>query len=273
MMYHVLKRSILILITVLSVHIYAQTKPNLLAIGQGVSSPTMTSTINYSSGFTRENPIGVVYQQNMRLSAHYDTGDDGNGNTNDGLGAEFGIGNGSFGLAIGSYKNNCDTCQERTAGAVGGVFSNFGIGFRFEENMSTFGLLFGVNDMHRIGIVVEQSILDLDDSDINTYAIGYSYVDAGFTFSLDVSKREYENQAQNSDVILVSPGVGLRSGIFALSLTYDMRLNEKEDNTNTNSENNDELWLGVGVGDDQSWHLAIYNQYIHEWTVAFSLFF
>ena len=59
---------------------------NMIGVSQGVSAPTQTSNINFSNGFTSENPVGVIYQTQGRISGQYDTG---NGNSH--AGGEVGI--------------------------------------------------------------------------------------------------------------------------------------------------------------------------------------
>ena len=99
-------------------------KTNLIAVGQGVSSPTLTSTVNFSTGYTKEHTVGVVYQNSWRLTgeADFDNDDDNSsGNGNDGYGAELGYGNGTAGLAGGYYTRDCDNCEGRLAGSGGVV--------------------------------------------------------------------------------------------------------------------------------------------------------
>ena len=69
---------ILLLISLLFLSVTLQARlsgsANHLAVGQGISSPTQTSVINFSSGFTHENPVGVTYQQSLRISGQADWG-------------------------------------------------------------------------------------------------------------------------------------------------------------------------------------------------------
>ena len=106
---------------------------NLLAVSQGISSPAVTSVVNYSSGFTHQNPVGTIYQNGVRLSGQYDA------DSSDGKGAELGAGNGKYGLALGYYEHDCNSCDEDIAGAVWGSLGKVTLGARFEDGINTFG--------------------------------------------------------------------------------------------------------------------------------------
>jgi len=247
-----------------------ESKENLLSISQGISSPSITSTVNYSNGFTKENPVGVAYQDSARLSLQYDSGDNDVGETNDGYGGEFGMGNGILGLAVGYYTRNCDGCDGDTAGSLGVILGGLGLGVRVMEERYTAGLLVGANGKHRFGLVGDLRDPDGDDNNITSYGAGYSYVENKYTLTVDASKLDYEDKAIEDDLILLTPGIAIRFGMVALSASYDMRINEDDD---ANDSDDNDLWWGVGIGEGKTWHLAIYGDYVNEWSLSGSLFF
>jgi hypothetical protein len=244
---------------------------HMIPVGQGISSPTITSTVNYSNGFTQENPAGVAYQNSIRLSGHFDFGDhDDDSSTDDidGFGGEFGVGNGQYGFALGYYERDCDTCEEEVAGALGAFFGGFGIGLRFEEELYSAGIFLNPTGQHRLGAVVDLNDPDGEDNNITSYGVGYAFVHQGFTFSLDASKRDYETPTTNEDMIMVSPGLMVRIDKFALSVTHDSYIEEDE-----GAEVEDNTWWGFGYGSDQDWSIGFYHDYVNEWTVVGSLYF
>src|SRR6056297_2752899 len=101
---------------------------HLLSISQGISSPALTNSVNYSHGFTHQNPTGVIYQTTARLTGQYDSGDTDSGSDNNGYGGELGVGNGKYGIAGGYYTRDCDNCEGDGAGSVGATFSGVGLG-------------------------------------------------------------------------------------------------------------------------------------------------
>ena len=232
-----------------------------LAISQGVSSPTTTSTINFSNGFTSENPVGVAYQTNFRLTAQAASG-----NGSDSFGAELGIGTGKYGFALGYYDNNCTDCS--VSGALAGVFGGVGVGLRFEEDISTVGLIFGANDTNRIGLVVGIFDPTGNDNNITSLGLGYSYVGGEVTFSIDASKRIFEDKAITDDTSLVTPGVAVAINRISISLSYDILVNEPAGTTTTN-----DLWVGVGVDGGSDWNMAFYSDYVSDFAFAGSLYF
>lgn len=246
--------------------VFAQS--NRLAIGQGISSPTLTSTINYSNGYTNENPVGVAYQTTMRLTGEYFTGNDSNNNDNDGIGAELGVGNGSLGFAVGYLDTDCNNCEAVTAGALAGIWSGIGLGIRFEEDISTVGLLLNAQGAHRLGLMAELNEVEGDLNDITRYGVGYSYVSSQYTLTVDASKRDYEDPNTNDDVILVTPGIALHFSMLSLSVSYDTYVNDED-----NSNNDNDLWWGLGISPSSNFHLAIYGDYVREIAVAGSFFF
>lgn len=245
-------------------HALAVSKTNLLGVGQGISSPTMTSTVNFSKGFTSENPVGVIYQEKIRLTAQGDTGD----NRNDGLGGELGIGNGQFGAAIGYYNRDCEGCNDNIAGAIGISFGMVGMGLRVGEDITSAGVLINPKGKHRFGVMADLRDPDGENNKVTSLGAGYSYVEQQLTFSLDASKLDYQNNMINSDAIWVTPGVSMRFNMVSISLSYDFYVNKEDGSTYDN-----DLWMGIGFGKADQWHVALYSDYTNEWSAAASFFF
>ena len=239
---------------------------NLVAIGQGISSPSSTSTINYSSGYTSENPVGVLYQNNFRLSVQYDQNDD--SDAPKGLGAEFGYGTGEWGAAIGHYKRDCTGCEGNTAGALAINLSGVGFGVKIREDIYGLGLLFNTHGNNRVGLMFEVNDTGGDGNKINSYALGYSYVATNFTITVDASKQDYENStAGNNDLVLLTPGVGLR-----ITDTVQVSVNDRivlDDGKNVDED----LWFGVGLGGGGNWHFAGYSDYVNDLALVLSVYF
>lgn len=245
---------------------------NLIAIGQGISSPTLTSPVNYSSGYTHESPNGVLYQNSLRLSAQYDNDTDGNTSTGRaGYGGELGYGNGSAGLAGGYYTRDCDNCKGRFAGSGAVAISGVGLGLRYEEHLYTAGLLFNTTGNHRFGVVAEFNDGNGEGNDLKSYGAGYSYVANQWTFTIDASKRDYENKTTYGDRILLTPGLMVRADFLQLSLNDKMTLHDRDTGT-TNDKTTHDFWFGVGIGGD-SWHLAGYGNYYNDVSASLSFFF
>ena len=254
------KRLLIFLISLGSLMGHAKTS-NLIGVGQGVSSPSLTSLVNFTSGVTFENPAGAVYQNAARLSLQYDK----NGSST--LGGELGFGGNNWGIAGGYRKPDCDNCDGKAAGALAaGLNQIFSLGLRFEENVYGLGLILNHQGALRIG-----GTFDLDDSGgsgnkINRIGAGVSWVSSNWTLAVDASKLEFENSSVNSETIFITPGLMIRADIFQLSINYEMHQNDKNDLYK------DDFWFGVGIG-GQKWHLAIYSDYVNELALSGSLFF
>ncbi len=258
-------------------HAASKNQTNLIAIGQGISSPTLTSTVNFSTGYTRESPVGVVYQDSWRVSAQYDQdNDDNNNNGSSGYGAELGYGTGEAGVAGGYYTRNCDGCEGRFAISAAAVVVDIGVGLRYQDDVYTAGILINPNGLHRFGLIAEFSGEDDNNSIINTdyktYGLGYSYVASQWTFTIDASKRDYDDDSIYDDRMLLSPGLMVRADFLQLSLTDQITLNNRENSTSTDDDVHHELWFGVGVG-DEAWHFAAYGNYVNDLALVGSLFF
>lgn len=239
---------------------------NLIAVGQGISSPTSTSTINFSSGYTTENPMGTIYQNGFRLTGEYDSND-----TTKTYGAEVGYGQGKWGVAVGHRKPDCNDCKGTTSGAVGLDISGVGVGFRFGENLSAAALLFNPHGQHRVGVMAELNTTAGSGSNVTAYGLGYSYVASQFTFSIDASARSFENKTIKDDRIQVTPGIMLRADIFQFTVNDKITLNKDKDNA-TQDDRDHDVWFGAGLGGDK-WHVAAYSKYVNDFAVAATLFF
>jgi hypothetical protein len=243
---------------------------NVLAVGQGLSAPTSTSTINFSSGYTSESPLGTIYQNGFRLTGQYDS-DENAGTTTKTYGAEVGYGQGDWGLAAGQRKSDCDNCEATSSGAVGINVADFGVGLRFGKDLTALALLINPHGGNRFGLMAELNKSGGSGNDITAYGIGYSYVASQLTFTIDASKRNFENKAITDDRIQVTPGLMLRADHFQLSVNDKITLNKDKNNATHDDEDHD-IWFGIGFGGDKG-HLAFYSQYVNDFAFAGTLFF
>lgn len=238
------------------------TNPSMLAVGQGISSPALSSPVNYSNGFTTENAAVASQLASPMLSLEYDTGDN-NGSDVSGFGGELGIGNGQMGLIVGTYKRDCDNCENRTGAIAGFNFgaASIGVGYR-EDNQYSVGALFGVGGPHRVGLTADMTSGSGNDPDLTTYGVGYSYLGNQWIFAVDASKRDLENGGSANDILMITPGLLVQANDWlGLSVSYDLYTNDENDVFD------DQLWVGLGLGRDR-FNLAIYHDYVNEWSVV-----
>ncbi len=252
----------------------ARNDDNLIAVGQGISSPTLTTTVNFSSGYTHESPIGTIYQNSFRVTGEYDTSNDNDssGNRNSGSGAELGYGTGHAGLAAGYYKRNCNNCDGKFAGAAAVAGDAVGAGLRYEKDILTIGLLFNPNGMHRFGLIGEVNDSGGSGAKVTTYGAGYAHVGNNWTFAIDASKRNYENSATYADRMMITPGVSVRADFLQLTLNDKIILHDRQNDNVNDERTKHEVWFGVGGG-GASWHLVGYSKYVNDVALAFSFFF
>jgi hypothetical protein len=244
----------------------SQRSANLLAIGQGVSSPSTTTTVNFSSGYTSESPLGTLYQNGSRVTGEYDRND-----SSDAVGAEIGYGKDTWGIAAGYRKPNCANCDGSAAGDLGIDVGNIGVGIRFGKDLYAAGILFNPQGTHRFGLMGEINQSSNSASKLSAYGVGYSYVAQQVTFTIDASGRSFDDKTIDDKRILVTPGVMLRADIVQLTLNDRITLNHDQNNAaQTGSDN--ELWFGIGIGGDKA-HLAVYSHYFNDLAIAGSFFF
>lgn len=239
---------------------------NTLAIGQGVSSPTIFNVNLFSSGFTRENPVALAYQTGYRLTAAID------GTTSTSFGADVGVGDGQYGLALAAYSNGCDGCDAYIRGGLAMIWEPFALGVAIQEDVYTFGFLMNPNGLHRIGAVLE--IENLNGSDNNgigygktAFGLGYSLVMPQFSFSFDISNQSFTSSARSSDPILITPGVAVRVDMFSVSLSYDYYLSD------TGNNFNNQVWVGVSADITSDLQVTFYGEYVDRWAIMGSYFF
>jgi hypothetical protein len=242
------------------INVFASEKnENLIAVGQGISLPASTSTINYSNGDVVTNPVGVLYQSGGRLSVENDQSETGR---NDHLGIELGYVDEVYAgaLAYAKHCNNCDPVYS-AAGAVN--INNVGIGLSLKQNLIGLGAIYGIESNHRWGLM-----LDLDEGGTSTgkllsYGLGYSYVQPVYSLTLDVSRRD---GSRNDKVTVVTPGVALYVVNVQLSINDKILLNKD------NGVSYDSFWYGVGV-DQKAWALAVYSDYVNDYSFVLSTYF
>lgn len=227
---------------------------NVLAISQGVSSPSMNHSTLFSNGFTMDNPMAGAYQSGYHLTGALD------GTDSTSFGAEFGVGDGQYGLGLGLYSNSCEECSAFARATLGAIWGGFAMGLGVQEDLYTFGAMFSPQGTHRIGIVMEHEDRDGVGNLRNAYALGYAYIISQFSFSLDVSTQRFESPLRDDDPVLVSPGIGIRVDTFSISVSYDMYM------MNDQQTYQDKVWLGLGTKLG-SWNFVFYGEHTDRWTL------
>lgn len=261
-----MKHLVFIVVSLTYLNIFAAQR-NLISVGQGISSPNISTNLIISNGFTAENPTGIAYQNGFRLSGEYDKAKD--SNSNNGTGAEIGIGNGDMGLALGYYKRDCDTCEEDISGGFGIIINDMiGFGASGQEEFYSAGMIVNPKGSTRLGFVA--SLLDFDgnNNNITTYGAGLSYISNAWSFTVDASKREFEDKSVEDDTVIITPGLAMTVDQIHFSVNMDLYTNEP-DGTDTD----DDVWVGLGYGHGEPFNLTLYHDYIGEWTLVASLFF
>ena len=243
----------------------SQRSANLVAIGQGISSPSLTSTVNFSSGYMAESPLGTLYQNGRRITGEYDRN-----SSSDAVGAEVGYGGASWGVAAGYRKPNCNGCDGSFAGDLGIDLSNIGVGIRAGKDLYSAAVLFNPQGMHRFGIMAELN-QSSSNSKVTAYGVGYSYVATQVTATIDASTRTYQNSAIDDKRILITPGLMFRADIVQLTLNDRITINRDKNNASQNGNDND-IWFGVGFGGEKL-HIALYSHYFNDFAVTGSVFF
>lgn len=268
-----MKSALLVLFFASASQAATSNQANIIAIGQGISSPSLTSTVNYSSGYTNESPVGVIYQNSVRASIQYDTDDDGNtSNTGRaGYGGELGYGTGTAGLAAGYYTRDCTNCEGRWAGSAAVAIADVGVGLRYQKDLYTASLLFNPSGAHRVGLIAEGNNGNGAGNNLKSYGVGYSYVASQWTFTIDASKRDYEDKTVYAERLLVTPGVMVRADFLQISLNDKITLKDREIGSNEDKTKH-EFWFGIGVGNDKI-HLAGYSNYVNDVALSLSFFF
>lgn len=238
---------------------------NLVAVGQGIAAPNVTSLVNMGYGYLgAENPAGVMYQQELRLSVEY--AKDGSSDT----GFEAGDSNDNFGIAAGAHDPTCSGCYSTTAGILGAsVDDMMDIGLRYSvsNKVPTYGagLIFNPNGENRLGVDAEY--VDPSGSTTQTlnYGAGYAYVDNDNTVSLESSFQQTQGTGGSTNKVdKVSLGYERREGSLEASMTY-------EDDVNA-SPSADDFYMGAGFSGD-TLHLSVYSNYDLNMMVVLSAFF
>ena len=239
---------------------------NLMAIGQGISSPSSTTTVNFSSGYTSESPLGTLYQNGARITGEYDRSNGGS----DAIGGEIGYGGSSWGIAGGFRKPNCDNCDGTAAGALGIDIGNLGVGIRFGKELYSAAVLINPKGSNRFGIMAELNNSS-SDAQVNAYGLGYSHVASNVTFTVDASTRTYADSKIDDKRILITPGLMFRADVMQLTVNDRITLN-RNSNVAAQDGPDHQLWFGIGIGGER-FHLAAYSHYFNDFSAAATLFF
>lgn len=255
----------------------AKTEVNTVLVGQGISSPTVNTPVNFSNGYTHQNSAVAASVTGVEITPEYQTTKDAADNTVNQYGGELGFGNGKMGLVAGYYKQDCTGCDGYFGGIAGINFSKVGIGIGYHEKETyTGGFLFNPMGQHRIGVTVDIQNKDAAGNSNKTtaYGLGYSFDAKNWLFAIDASK--HDGDAYNSDqkeIIKVTPGFQFRLHWLTAAVSYDTYINNKSNPITGSNYERDQLWGGLGVGNDRI-QFAVYNKYMgQDWTGSLSFWF
>ena len=95
---------------------------NQLALSQGIASPAVPTVNLFSNGFTMANPVALSYQSGYRGTLAID------GSDSTSFGADVGVGDGQYGLALSAYSNGCDGCEAFVRGGLSAIWDPFAFG-------------------------------------------------------------------------------------------------------------------------------------------------
>jgi hypothetical protein len=232
---------------------------NLIAVGQGISMPASTSTINYSKGLVISNPVGTLYQNGGRLSFENDQSDTGRSAHQ---AYEAGYAGEVFGGALG-YSKRCGACEAQVTAAGAVNLNNFGIGLSMRKNLLGLGALYGVREVHRWGVMLDMDEGGTTTGRLNSYGFGYTYVQPVYSLTLDLSRRD---GSRNDDTITATPGVALNVVNIQLSINDKILLNKE------GSIAYDSFWFGLGT-DQKAWALSVYSDYANDYSFVLSAYF
>jgi hypothetical protein len=233
-----------------------------IAVGQGVSSPTAAGHINFSFGYTPQNPVIASEQPGPSLDFTY--ADNGAGVSE--LGAELGFGGSGWGIAAGVTNADCGTCQTTLGVAAALKLSPIGLGLGFGKDLSVIGFqLSGANSL-RWGLVGSQTKATDFTSELTALGAGVSYVGKWYVFALDVSQRRESAAATSENLALGTVGAAFGLDVLRLSFNYDFHVGRRD------GGEDEGLWLGIGLSTAR-WRFAIYSDHVADLSSSFTLLF
>lgn len=235
---------------------YAGLPENLVAVGQGVASPSTTSLVNIGRGLVGfENPGGLMYTKGFRVAVEA-TKDPAGSNT----GFEGSYAGANYGLAVGNWKS-CTDCVAATALILGGAFKYANVGLRYQKIDTTptygLGVVFNAAGKHRFGIHVEDEVPVVQDNSVLKTGVGYSYVGNDDTINIEMT----QSKTQTTSTTKNSIGYKRKVSSLEVSMTYEM-----------GEGGADLFWMGAGFK-GQTFHLAIYSAYNTQMLAVLSAFF
>jgi hypothetical protein len=219
-----------------------------VAVSQGISSPTITTPVNFSHGLLYSNPAGAA-----DFTGGYASAEATFGNNDTGVGGEVGVGNGSAGIAGGYFKDENNKGRFGAIGGLGTASVSGGLGYH-ESGTYSVGMIFQPKGAHRFGLAAD---LHGAGGGSTSLGAGYSYHSNSFIFAIDGSRRS-SNGASDT---MITPGLELMADIYALSVSYDVYVN------GSHRLHDDQIWFGLGIGPKKV-HFAVYHDYVNDWSVA-----
>lgn len=252
---------------------------NTLVLGQGISSPSLTSQVNFKDGFGSENAAGASLYVTPQVNLMYNQGDNSGIKTSN-YGAELAFGNGKLGLAAGYMKYTAETAgvkteDDNTAGRIGMNFGKMALGIGYlDKNRYSAGLLINPVGMHKFGVIYE-TYKD-DDVTINTdesvIGAGYTYDARTWAFTLDASKKTDNKltgtSTANNDIIKLTPAFLISNNWLVATVGYDMYLSDKNDIY----KDVEKFMAGLGFKGDVG-QLALYHKYSNDIAAVGTIWF
>lgn len=224
--------------------------PQRLVVGQGISSPDRSTPVSFSNGFPFQNPAGaaLVLRPQIVVAGDY-------GEVNKGVGGEIGLGNGTFGLGGGYYKDCADDSCGRAGGiaAIGNDSVAIGAGYHEKATYSA-GVLLSPKGPHRLGLVADFAGANVNAARTTTFGAGYAFVREEKAFVLDVSRRARGGTSTTK----LTPGLYGGSSNFQVSINYNVHLGDDRASFRNG------FWFGLGLV-HESFLLGAYKDLKNDW--------
>lgn len=242
-----------------------QFESGLLRSSQGVSSPVSLGNLSLTNGLGANNPSGIAILQNARATGFLGLGKEGTATGRSVLGGEVGWSNGTYGMALAYRKEKCRRCSEDVTGGLAYQTDLFGLGVQLDESDYAIGGVINQKGIHKIGFVLSRAHKVSKNFSNSIFGFGYTFALENFRFSCDLSRDVSVVQGKT----MLSPGIGVSYVDISAQVSYNKFLGN---DTSTSYRSADFIEYGLAYQALPVWHLAVYHQSVHSWTVAFTFF-
>jgi hypothetical protein len=258
-------RFILLLLLVPTVAFAKTPEESRLATGLGIAAPDVSSIVNFTTGYTTENPAGVLFQEEYRASLQLVR----EGGIND-VGVEAGAAGKTFGIALGLLQPGCNACLSTMGVMLGAAVTkdfNVGASYQTSNSIATYGggILYNPTGTHRLGVVADYYNPPTPNTQITTYSGGYAYVTKSSTIAVELAGQKNDADPIASKLNLLSLGFQKRVESLQLSVNYQRTLNS------TAAVTPEFFWLGGGFN-GETWHLGVYSNMHKQFMAVLSAF-